>query len=85
MPIHPIPDWVIAQGYTIRYMSKGSVEDRAELVVKILTADLMEMRQDDSTFGSFLLDQSTKTVTVIPASVMEYLIRLDLIHHKPLN
>jgi hypothetical protein len=61
----------------VRYLDKGSVEERVNLVCKCLIRG-WEGRSNE-TYGAYLIDPSDGEILVVPSDVMEHLIDHDMI------
>jgi hypothetical protein len=62
----------------VRYLDKGSLEERVNLVCKCLILGGWEGRSNE-TYGAHLIELSNGEILIIPPDVMEHLIDHDMI------
>ena len=65
----------------VRYLDKGSTEERAVVVVKSLMVGRWELRQNHE-YGAHLIDLEDGEIIVVLRDVMEHLIDLDIIEFE---
>jgi hypothetical protein len=65
---------------SVRYLDKGSTEERAALVIKSLLFGWQG--RSNKEYGAYLLDPADGEILVVPRDVMEYLIGLDIMYFE---
>jgi hypothetical protein len=65
----------------VRYLDKGSTEERAAHVVKALMSGGWVLRQNQE-YTAHLLDLTDGEICVVPRDVMEFLIAHDVIEFE---